>query len=69
MTPANIALATDFGILETNSPSFGQRPVSAKSKPVIKIPPMTLAKPTPVREEPARSAAPGVDHTTDSGIL
>ena len=69
MTPANIALAIDLGILETKSPSFGHKPVSAKSKPVIRMPPITFAKPTPVRDAPVSNAAPGVDQTTDSGIL
>ena len=69
MTPANIALATDFGILDTSSPSLGHKPVSAKSKPVIRMPPITFAKPTPVSDAPANNAAPGVDQTTDSGIL
>ena len=30
---------------------------------------MALVKPTPLTAEPASNAAPGVDQTTDSGIL
>jgi len=30
---------------------------------------MALVKPTPLTADPASSAAPGVDQTTDSGIL
>jgi hypothetical protein len=69
ITPANIALAIDLGIAETTSPSFGHRPVSANNRPQSKMPPMALLKPMPLSEEPASRAAPGVDQTTDSGIL
>ena len=69
ITPTNIALAIDLGIAETNSPSFGQRPVKARRSPQTNTPPMALVKPIPVTEDPASRAAPGVDHTTDSGIL
>lgn len=69
ITPANIALAIDLGIDETNCPSFGHRPVIASSAPQSKTPPMALVKPIPVIADPASRAAPGVDQTTDSGIL
>ena len=69
ITPANIALAIDLGIAETSSPNLGHRPVNAKSTPQTKMPPMALLKPISVTDEPASKAAPGVDQTTDSGIL
>ncbi len=64
-----MALAIDFGIAETSSPSFGHKPVRARSKPQIRIPPIALLKPIPETDEPARSAAPGVDQTIEIGIL
>ena len=64
-----MALAIDLGIEETNFPSLGHRPVRARSKPQTRIPPITFSNPMPETEEPARSAAPGVDQTTDRGIL
>ncbi len=69
ITPASIALAMDLGIEDTNSPSFGQSPVRARSNPQTKIPPNALLNPTPETDELASSAAPGVDQTTDKGIL
>lgn len=69
MTPANIALATDLGILPTKAPSAGHKPVSARSKPAMSTPPIALLNPIPDKDDPAIRAAPGVHHTIDSGIL
>jgi hypothetical protein len=69
MTPASIADAMDLGIEETNSPSFGHSPVNASNRPQTRIPPIALLKPMPETDELARRAAPGVDQTTDKGIL
>lgn len=69
ITPANIALAIDFGIADTISPSFGHNPVSTSKTPQTRMPPITLLKPIPETDEPARSAAPGVDQTIEIGIL
>ena len=66
-TPASMAWAIGGGMRLISRPSIGHRPVRTYSRPARRNAPTAAAQPPSTVPVLARSAAPGVDHTSTRG--